>query len=489
MKLKIEFHYPISFTPYRHQNARSAIGQAAVEVEIRELSDSEAPVAMLVGNRPEQRLDRHERRFCLKADGTPRRVRTYKGMHFVEAGPASALPEDVLPENVNDSFFGRARPRILTAEDMRHGRKPMTGDEVRRRNETPSRPLRSFNDDKGAAVAEKLRRLASLMLVVDGTVYEYTPEPILRIGSGFRECKAAIGPRPGSEEGLFDFHMFEFGQSVKTSLLHAGTVRDYLSEGDGWPYFEVLDPSASCFDGATYDVSEMVQELVRSLASSAEGLPWPMLEAFYDLRDAFQDAQGRVTPRLVEALSAVASVEDDDAAHLADIAVNAEPSEPWRQRRHEAIIRKRLEYLRKGEAAVHRKMAEEALERWAHRPEGEHWENGVGPVSSLVQGDFRVMEVLSSGMVFDLARRAGTDPEPLLRAARDGCRVLVCEAWRRSGPAVSPSFALARPDGSVEIMPGAPSSAEASFRDYLEHAGRGLESSLAAAPSFGYGVI
>lgn len=492
MKLKIEFHYPIRFTPYRHQNARSEIGQAAVEVEIRELSDSEAPVAMLVGNPPNDMMDRHEARLSLKEDGSPRRVRTYMGRHFVEAGSALGLPYDVEPARIMTSFFGRAKPRSLSVDNPTYGKKTMTGEGVIRRYSSAAKPFRTFNDDHGAAMAARLERLASLMFVVDGIVYEYTPEPIIRITDRYGEHKAFIGPRPSFSErhdhDSFDFHMFEFGEPIRSSLLHADTVKD-LYKGADWPFFEVVDPAASAFDGTGYDVIELARKLEQSLASSAAALPWNMLEAYYDLRDAFQDAQGRVTPRLVEALSAVASVEDDDAAHLADIAVNAEPSEPWRQRRHEAIIRKRLEYLRKGEAAVHRKMAEEALERWAHRPEGEHWENGVGPVSSLVQGDFRVMEVLSSGMVFDLARRAGTDPEPLLRAARDGCRVLVREAWRRSRPADSPCFALVRPDGSVEIMPGAPSSAEASFRDYLEHAGRGLESSLAAAPSFGYGVI
>jgi len=490
MKLKIEFHYPISFIPYRHQNTQSEVGKAETEVEVRELSDGEAPVAMLVGNPPNDRMDRHEARLALKDDGSPRRVRTYMGRHFVEAGRASALPYDVAPGRIMNSFFGRAKPRNMAVDDPTYGKKKtMTGEEVIRRYSSAAKPFRTFNDDHGAAMAARLERLASLMFVVDGVVYEYTPEPIIRITGRYGEHKAFIGPRPRKERhdhDSFDFHMYEFGEPIRSSLLHADTVKD-LYKGADWPFFEVVDPAASAFDGTGYDVMELARKLEQSLASSAAALPWNMLEAYYDLRDALADAQGRITPRLVGALEGVAAVEAaDDPAHIAAVAASAVVGDRHGYQVRETFFSRRSEYLRSDKLSDHRGMAAETLARWGRRPEGQHWENGVGPVSSLVEGNRRTMEILSAGMACDLARRAGIDAAVLIEAARDGDRIIVSQDAAFSSAPLRPAFALVAPDGSMRVLPGAAEGAENEFRKYLDHAEAHADNAfLVPAPGLG----
>lgn len=459
MKLDIEFHYSITFVPYRHRNKQSATAVARTSVEVREIPAAHAPVVMKVGNAGDE-TDQHARRYALKADGTMREVRFFEGRHFVEAGPVQALAVE-RPEEIAKTFFGRGNPRNGAVDDPTNPARPVTANEVIGKYSSASRPFVSFSDDKGASKAAELRKLAEMAIIVDGTVFEYTPEPIMKI-EGYGERKAQIMPRPSAGHGHFDFdrhrfHDFEYSTNARAALKHAHSIAAYA---DNMPLYEVLDPSKSRFDGASFDVIKACESLMQTFKSNLKGLPWDGLEAFYAFRDAFADAGDRVTPRLVAAIERVAGLPDpEDVDTVMAVAARIERGKTDDYSfRHREIYRDKARFLAENRLDRIREDAASIVERWQCRPAEAYWENGVGRISSARLNGRRAAELLSEGMVADAAAAAGLDAEPLLQASARGCRILVSEAV-----GLRPAIAVLETDGRLGVI-AAPDGDEAPER-------------------------
>lgn len=476
MQLELDYHYNIDFIPYRHQNTQHVTAAASISVEVPEAPREQAPVVMRVGNPVNDvRLSRSGERFIFRKDGSPREVRFYRGRHYVEACSAEELAEQSRAD-LTSTFFGRCRPRNTSIDNGRatYGRDRLwTLEEVLRQHSRPSAPMRSYTDDKGEAVGKKLRRLAGLMVIVDGTVFEYTPEPILKIGPR-GDATMVVSRPPLNDRNAYDgdgFHDFEYEGAVRSALKHAHTVM-HMSGGGQAPFIEVLAPSASTFDGATYDVAERAELLSRHLRAHATGLPWNALEAYYDLRDAMEDAHGRVTPRLLAAFSGLSALEEtQDAASVAAIMARSEAaSTGWSDpRSRNNIYKKRHEFMAGGGVGKLSEMAQDILERWAARPPEAYWGEDVAPVSSLKTGSCRVSEVLSEGAAVDKALAVGADPAEALAAAAAGDRLLVIETLIAGfGDAVA-ALAAADGDGGIRIIgaKGQTADLEESFRSLL----------------------
>lgn len=472
MKLVIDYHYHINFVPFRCRNGRSEPAEASRTVEVRELEDAAAPVVMLVGNPKNQHQDRHEARYAVKPDGSPRKVRYFEGRHFVEAGSAEQLAADVA-SNVNKTFFGRAKPRDGAVDGQQTRRPVMTADQVVMKHSKRAEPFVSFSDDKGKTVGDKLERLAALMIAVNGTVYEYTPEPILKVDTR-HEKKASIQPRPGGRWNLdgFDFHAYEFLEPTRSSLKHGHRIL-HLAPKRAIPVFEVIDPRTSTFDGVTFDFAERVEKLFSHLDSNVVGLPREALEAFYDLRDARTDAADRATPRLVAAVEAVSRLQDHSGSRAA-AAVDKRKAEMAGSPSHtKSIVMQRAEFAESGSLKTARELAKFALQRWECRPAEAHWENGVAPLSSRSAGGWRTVEVLSEGRAAEKAKTAGISRETVLQAASDGFRIIVCEPIHRlPGENHHIAIAAASPDGSVTVLGsrGNVPEPDRMFREHLEMA-------------------
>lgn len=445
MKLDIEFHYTITYVPYRHQNDRTATGGASTTVEIREVGPEDAPIVMLVGN-PRDTDDEHAKRYVFKENGDPREVRFFDGMHFVEAGPVSELKWDD-PKDVAKSFFGRGTPRNTALDKEYSGTEVTTAEEVERKNSSRDRPLRELKDDLGAAKAREMAKLASMMIVVGDTVFEYTPEPVVKVlGWGDRTALVMPRPEPEGEYGRHRFHDLDYPSERRAALKHADTLRGYA---DGLPFAEAVDPSRSTFDGAGFDVFKLCEDLSRTFVSNVKALPWEGLEAYYRFRDALEDAAGRVTPRLVDAVAAIASLpEPDDASTVAAVAARMKAKEPdgWGNPVN-AIYAERAAFIGKDGLGEVRKAAAEILDRWERRPSEAYWENGVGHVSSARGVGRTVSELLSEGSVADAAASAGVEAAPLLAAAAAGSRILASQGRR-----LQAAIATMDSDGSLRVV-------------------------------------
>ena len=440
MKLDIEYHYQIVFIPYRHQNERRETGAAHMTLDIREVNPEDAPVVMKVGN-PRDTKDEHGRRYMLKEDGSLREIRFFDGNYFVESVPASTLVSDN-PKDIANTFFGRAKVRA--SEDGLYPTRIMTGAEVVRKNSTAATPLRKFVDDKGEAKGEELRKFSRNLIIVDGTTFEFTPEPIVKIGR-YGEPEALVMPRPHPKEkhgGSYGFYDLEYGDNKRAALKHADSIRGFAAS---MPAVEVLDPSRSTFDGASYDTVEACESLMSTLRSSIKSLHWEALEAFYMLRDAFRDSGKRVTPRLVDALYRVSTVSDEaDPATVEAVCDRLTPTGHWTGHRPDRIYQAKAEYLKHGGVRWVRETAAEILDRWSLRPAEAYFDVDVPNVSSVSSNGRTASLVLSEGQATDAAIEMGIDPGEVLDAAANGNRILLSE-----GRHLEPALAALDPDGTI----------------------------------------
>src|SRR3546814_16012139 len=85
MKIRVPFHYNVSYTPYRAQNSRSALFASETEIEIREVAPKDAPVAFLVS------CDTSHRFAPLGPEKRPRSVLAHDGKFWRELGAVEEL--------------------------------------------------------------------------------------------------------------------------------------------------------------------------------------------------------------------------------------------------------------------------------------------------------------------------------------------------------------------------------------------------------------
>jgi len=413
MQIDIAFDYHIRFIPYRHQNTQVLPAAGRVAVDIEEVSNKDAPVVL-------RAADPKNRRFEPKQDGSPREVRYYRGMHMVESITVEEFVAAVR-DDLEKTFFGKAKP--LSKNRGNWGFKHYTAEEILRKQ---VKPMREFVDDKGKSVAEKLRELASKMIIVGGKVYEYTPEPVLEINSNGVRIKTRPPRRYVDDpHGRFDFHdyylssYYSSGTDVHANLRHASAILP--NDANPVPYIEVVDASAFTFDATTYDCTNIADRLFNTLQAKAASLPWPLLDAFISLRDARDDAHHRITDRLIEAVSAIAGLPDDEGTeHRSSAAAFARgPKELLEMVRARADNRGAESVFQ-----ISRTIANQFLDRWAMRPPEAHWNNRVEQVPATVIGDRAVFPVLSEGHACDLAAAAGVPFSSVLTAVERGSTLL-----------------------------------------------------------------
>jgi len=455
MKLRIAFHYAIKYVPFRCFNDRTAIGAGETEVEIREASGRDAHVAFRVGNHKGfDSYGANDRMFDRKPDGGMREIRAHEGKLYVEAENALGL-QDRIDADVNATVFAPCRARVDMENDPRHGRKVTTLEAIRREQREP---LKSADDDKGAAMVESLRKRASQLLVVDGVIYQRCVEPVLKMDVQYgRRAYVAPRPKPGHvgwdhREIWGDDRDALFEKLADAHLLLASPLGNGSGESvEMRTDWEVVDPRYSVFDGTAHDVTNLATRTFGILTSSADGLPREALDTMYVLRDALEDASGRATPRLVEALREVSLLTSD-------------VSDPQRLKLAAAAeMRRRASYTydyRGGIAALRAKAHEEdvvgraaekameSIHRWEARP-GSGWEDRAGPVSSHRKGAGWCRELLSPGQIIDACHAAGMDPTPVLAAAKSGKRVYQVG----DGPSHASAHAIGTMDADGTVTP------------------------------------
>jgi hypothetical protein len=301
MKVSVAFIYKIGFVPYRHQNTQNRNAAASTTIEIRELTDSAAPVVIMIGS---GREGRGEDRFSFKSDGSMREIRRFEGRLYVEDSDADAL-QAAADLDVNKTPLGHSYNTFSQKVTSALWTKDKIVAEHRE-------PLRSISDDGGESVAKALQSRADRLLIVGGTIYKQCREPVLAIDpdDGIAEIREAPGNPYGSGLDTIDF----IGKDMTSNLVEAAALLPLLPDGmEVSGKWEIRDPSFASFDGTSYDVGRKFKQINDALSSNSGGLQRSALDLYFAIRDAMPASLKVVTPEMLDLAADVRSLEVDDA--------------------------------------------------------------------------------------------------------------------------------------------------------------------------------
>lgn len=312
MKISISYHYPIRYVPYRHQNTQSELAAASTVVDIREIPETEAPVVLRIGHADQN--DYKARKFAFKDNGDLREIRQFEGALYVEDGAASEL-QAAVDKSIDASPLGHRYNSIHQRANDAYGRiKPPTTKEkiiAAHRN-----PLRSIEDDGGAALAKRLQARADRILIINGTLYKKCREPVLAFDLDDQTAKILEAPGP-RYEGLDTIDYI--GTDMTSNLVEA---TDVLANMENAPTqmtakWEVIDPRFASFDGTTFDISRHYGTLRGTLDGKASGLQRNMLDLMFALRDADPGEKYQLTPAMLDLVNEARSLEVNESEEMA----------------------------------------------------------------------------------------------------------------------------------------------------------------------------
>jgi hypothetical protein len=312
MKLTVPFEYEFWYVPVRCINDREAFAAATVDVDIREFDDADAPVVMTVANKNVSgTLSRGYSRFLPKADGGARRVRMRDGYFYVEGFGAEELIERASNvATLNSTFLSWVGP---------HDKSPGVTKGVSR-TITTVRELRwnrnlgglredKTRDDGGAKTGSKIAAQAAKMFVVDGTTYERCQEPVLAIiMNSEKEPYYGIVEADESIRTRADVGKYDNATAWTSSLVHADHVIEVTGVDPSVVQFEVIDQTASSYDGVSADVITALARARETLKEAIKAAPSATLQAFYKVREALENvdfASPSVSPEIIAAAHSI----------------------------------------------------------------------------------------------------------------------------------------------------------------------------------------
>lgn len=423
MRLKIDYDYAITFVEYRHQNASTRWGRAEVDVDIRELSSSEASLVAKIGQKPDT-YSHSGKKFSYKENGEPRELRVFDDRYYVEM-----YDLDEFKSKIEGGFAGTLfeKNKPITV-DNRGNRVTHTTGETIQKTAPFNRPHRTVNDDKGLKKGKIFAKLADQMIIVEGTLYREVPEPVF--------CtKASYGGVPlivtrdrsefsssGYEEHSIYSLLSDYG-GITCNLNNATLIIEQLAEAKR-PFLEIYDPSAFTFDGDNRDAMKIADGLHDDLARDVGRLPRPFLKIWFEFNNAYKDANDRVTERLIAVVKDLASVRisDTDEANIRITAARRGDSRHGRKSTDD-LASARHHFSQESQATI-QENANKFLRRWEQRNMNDTWPILSGPKSTVSVNSNRVVELGSKGHVVDCCALAGMSKQSALDIVGSGMRIV-----------------------------------------------------------------
>lgn len=421
MRLDINFDYTISFVRYRHQNPDVAYGRANVEVEIRELSSTEAPLVAKIGQKTNSIQD-DAKKFSFKNGEDPREIRFIDGRYFIEKYSVEEFNKG-LEKDYKGTLFDKANPKVSRGD--RREIMYTTGEQILAAQPFGT-PHRKISDDKGARMASSLTKLAEQLLIVDGVLYEEIPEPVFTI------CRYNNKPSVTCREKN-SFSRYEYEEHSIYDLLsdrgeitcNINVAKKFFEDYREIPFIEIFDSTVFTYDGDNRDATLLVSNLKSIMEKDTASLPLPYLQKWFDFRDACEDAGNRVTDRLIEAVKEFREIElNDDLVEDIRIGAIREGVDRMYQLRSKDNLSSARQGVLRDDLDRIKSAAEKILNRWDKRDEHETWPILSGPISAIKIGQNSVMELGSKGYVVDCCKLSGMDLHAATRVFESGKRIL-----------------------------------------------------------------
>lgn len=271
MLLDVKFRYPVKVIPYQKRKYVSTHYRDSTPVLIRELEDVEAPVAFRYVDPNQHAWDKNNipdaarldvravdgalyEPYCYQSGANSEWVRLDAG--FLKAAAA----EDVEKETgYSADVFGTSTKRWRTEDD-----KP------------EDFPRSRHISDERKAVIDAINAKADRLLLIDGTLYRRTTEPVYTLRGNYLSVQRLSRAQTDQSRYTALYRADELEQ------IHEGYRRD-MSE---LSTIEVLDPAAITYRGpalALFEVASSVLENLKSGLAEASVAQFARYAAFRDV--------------------------------------------------------------------------------------------------------------------------------------------------------------------------------------------------------------
>jgi len=333
----VPFAYPVPYLPRSCTETRTAQFASQVDLSLRIVEPVEAPVAFKVASPPEARNDYHRLSFPPKRDGSPREVRWHDSRFWVEWGPADDF---VSLLKGMDSAFDTPFSYALNRKPFVHVPAPVeekagalyrkrpvskspSGIQTRESVKALEGVIKTMEDDGGVSKAAELRAAADTCIIVDGIVFEETPEPVLCVEKSWG--KVSVQPAPdanrhmsfgGHGYGTTSYRLDQLDEALAVAMRaeHRETKKPFRT-----PQVEILIPGLVMADPDGGRCMKAVRNIEKELTQVARDLPrsWAGPVAAFGRLAAM--APRLPSPALAEALEGLAELDLPDAAQSEQI--------------------------------------------------------------------------------------------------------------------------------------------------------------------------
>lgn len=432
IRLPFDFTYNVSYVPPRMQNARHMPMRGSTVLEFQELDPATTEHVANV-------TERH--RFTYNSDRYGRSDRKEKvrllyagGSFWREDMSLEKLAKQIATEHIENGYLEHIASRGTSSSE--HGDVENLTNAQRAARVLSRVPAERWNDDGGAAVAERFRQKTSDMAVFDGGVFVRTPMPVIKL-SQYSDRAVAIGAARsyGAGESIHGGHHLVFDlDELDRALEYQDRVRPLKSGAEDKADRDLVE--IEIFRPDIWEAATHREAVVGSAKAALEVVMtkpdevWvEILDKAYDLRDALTECAGEVTPMLLQVLQDIAAMEGPSERQMNDWRSQAEQyAGSWSKGRSSNLLEKSGEVL----GSV-RRLAEEALLRWEFRKPDASWEQHLegNPVLFDERGSVHQITTLFDARL--LERLHGIDLSSEIAACVEGSARLHVAVVGRSG--------------------------------------------------------
>ncbi|WP_456717935.1 MULTISPECIES: hypothetical protein [unclassified Bradyrhizobium] len=322
----LAFPYPVRFIRSGHRKAETVYIRGVLPVAFEAASSSEAPIACVIDPNPSQK----DHELYLQE------VRRHGGRFYLPLSTDEGIPSVDL--RLLESAAGKAGVDWEDSPFHAIGKQacdiPLR-EPVRALPEANDIAVREVIHSWREEVVKKIQAEAINYLLIDGILHRSCPEPRLLVdyrshGLDFEVLFHNDYPRSRWVNAVFGMHEQEKVTEYVRRLIESGNVHeDYVQEG---PLIERVDRSVPWSDFAPDSLSMCAPQIMERARKAAAWLPRPGIEAFIDMRDAYQafigGRRGReMITRFCTAYAAIVS-------HCADDEMSRDDDDPDTARGH-----------------------------------------------------------------------------------------------------------------------------------------------------------
>lgn len=433
MRFEFDYKYAISYIGFRKVNPSSSPALGRISIDIREVDLVDAPLVARIGAGEFRDTVSDKPSYSRKSNGDMRELRYIDGRFFIEVQSVEETRLG-LETGTKNTPFQKHGTELIENDPRRLG----AGDPYKTLSqvELENERCRELKDNK-AETEEKFHNFARRFVVMEGILFQETPEPIADHSYGSPSVKPAYQTSYyQSYESNLEYSWDHFS-STKWADNLVDALERFEKAGETPPY-EILDPRPFLFDGVSHAVFGRAEALVQAMHSAVWRMGDDYIDAYYDLKEAVDRSPNRcVTTDIIEALHKVATCDVSVSEKMSNELMGFREFSA-NENRHSAdnfFPDERFDWS-SDQFKSFGASATGALKYWETRDADRYWPDvGSMPEGTRTgNGDEGVISELNSvGKIAMAFYDTGVDVIDLQNRIQEGCRYFAVKTRRSAG--------------------------------------------------------